>query len=61
MGSQPYGRERMEEFGRLERKLRDVAGTPFLKWGQLVMERRINKGNWVLSPEMQSRACLSFN
>lgn len=32
-GSEQCGRERAGEFGRLERKLRGVAGTPFLKIG----------------------------
>lgn len=32
-GSEQYGRERAGEFGRLERKLRGVVGTPFLKIG----------------------------
>lgn len=32
-GSEQCGRERAGEFGRLERKLRDAAGTPFLKTG----------------------------
>lgn len=57
LGHSSIGRK---EFGSLERKPWNVAGTRFSKLGQLVMERQLAKGNSILSPECRAGSIQDF-